>query len=213
MRVHGIYITAISVRLTACVCTVMKLSTLQIMQHEMVGQRTRNNVDGSGPELFKPFECYVPFPQNTHVAVSYKYSYLHNIHYWLIYVSWCSLVKYHALHHTQGLRLSELSASHKILWKNGKLQISGNNTSKITFVKELNSSLKSGNTCYSLVQNHLFSSFLFKNIKINVCRSAILPVILYGLREEYRLRVFEIRVLRKLFGPKRDKLMEMVNIP
>ena len=80
-------------------------------------------------------------------------------------------------------------------------------------MKELNSSLKSGNTCYSLVQNHLFSSFLFKNIKINVCRSAILPVILYGLREEYRLRVFEIRVLRKLFGPKRDKLMEMVNIP
>jgi hypothetical protein len=39
----------------------------------------------------------------------------------------------------------------------------------------------------------------------------ILPVVLYGcetwsliLREERRLRVFENRVLRKIFGPKRD---------
>ena len=115
--------------------------------------------------------------------------------------------KYHALHPMQGLRLSELSASHKSFEKNGKLQISGNSTSKIAFVKELKSSLKSGNTCYSLVQNLLFSSFLLKNIKINICRSAMLPVILYGLREEQRLRVFEIRLLRKLFGPKWDKLI------
>ena len=41
----------------------------------------------------------------------------------------------------------------------------------------------------------------------------ILPVVLYGcetwsltLREERRLRVFENRVLRRLFGPKRDKV-------
>jgi len=81
MRVHGIYITAISVRPRAGVGTVIRFSTLQIMQHEMVGQWTGNNVDGSGPELFKPFECYVPFPQNTCVAVSLKYSYMHNIHY------------------------------------------------------------------------------------------------------------------------------------
>jgi len=40
-----------------------------------------------------------------------------------------------------------------------------------------------------------------------------LPVVLYGcetwsltLREEHRLRVFENRVLRKLFGPKRDEV-------
>ena len=55
MRVHGIYITAISVRLRAGVGTVMRLSTLKIMQHEKVGQWTGNNVDGSGSELFKPF--------------------------------------------------------------------------------------------------------------------------------------------------------------
>jgi hypothetical protein len=40
-----------------------------------------------------------------------------------------------------------------------------------------------------------------------------LPVVLYGcetwshtLREEHRLRVFENRVLRRIFGPKRDEV-------
>jgi hypothetical protein len=43
-------------------------------------------------------------------------------------------------------------------------------------------------------------------------RTIILPVVFYGcetwsltLREEQRLRVFENRVLRRIFGPKRDK--------
>ena len=43
-------------------------------------------------------------------------------------------------------------------------------------------------------------------------RTIILPVVLYGcetwsltLREERRLRVFENRVLRRVFGPKRDE--------
>jgi hypothetical protein len=41
-----------------------------------------------------------------------------------------------------------------------------------------------------------------------------LPVVLYGcetwwltLREEHRLRVFENRVLRRIFGPRRDKVI------
>jgi hypothetical protein len=44
-----------------------------------------------------------------------------------------------------------------------------------------------------------------------IYRTIILPVVLYGretwlltLREERRLRVFENRVLRRMFGPKRD---------
>ena len=44
-----------------------------------------------------------------------------------------------------------------------------------------------------------------------IYRTIILPVVLYGcetwlltLREEHRLRVFENRVLRRIFGPKRD---------
>ena len=45
--------------------------------------------------------------------------------------------------------------------------------------------------------------------KLNILyRTIILPVVLYGcetltLREEHRLRVFENRVLRRIFGPKR----------
>jgi len=46
-----------------------------------------------------------------------------------------------------------------------------------------------------------------------VYRTIILPVVLYGcetwsltLREERRLRVFENRVLRRIFGPKRDEI-------
>jgi hypothetical protein len=51
-----------------------------------------------------------------------------------------------------------------------------------------------------------------KNLKINVYRTLILPVVLYGcetwsltLREERRLRIFENRVLRRIFGPEREE--------
>ena len=57
------------------------------------------------------------------------------------------------------------------------------------------------------------SSLLSKKLKIKIHRTIILPVILYGcetwslaLREECRLRVFENRVLRRVFGPKRDEV-------
>jgi hypothetical protein len=63
------------------------------------------------------------------------------------------------------------------------------------------------------VQNLLSSSLLSKNVKIKIYRTIILPVVLYGfeswsltLREECRLRVFENRVLRRIFGPKRDEV-------
>ena len=63
------------------------------------------------------------------------------------------------------------------------------------------------------MQNLLSSSLLSKNIKIKTYRTIILPVVLYGfetwsltLREERRLRMFENRVLRRIFGPKRDEV-------
>jgi hypothetical protein len=47
----------------------------------------------------------------------------------------------------------------------------------------------------------------------DIYRTIILPVVLYGcetwsltLREERRLRVFENKVLRRVFGPKRDEV-------
>jgi hypothetical protein len=56
---------------------------------------------------------------------------------------------------------------------------------------------------------------LSKNLKIRIYKTIILPVVLYGcetwsltLREEHRLRVFENRVLRRIFGPKRDEVTE-----
>jgi hypothetical protein len=59
------------------------------------------------------------------------------------------------------------------------------------------------------------SRLLFKNLKIKIYKTIILPVVLYGcetwsltLREEHRLRVFENRVLRRIFGPKRDEMVE-----
>jgi len=56
---------------------------------------------------------------------------------------------------------------------------------------------------------------LSKKLKIKKYRTIILPVVLYGyetwsltLREERRLRVFENRVMRRVFGPKRDEVTE-----
>jgi hypothetical protein len=53
---------------------------------------------------------------------------------------------------------------------------------------------------------------LSKNLKIRIYKIIILTVVLYGcetwsltLREEHRLGVFEYRVLRRIFGPKRDE--------
>jgi hypothetical protein len=49
---------------------------------------------------------------------------------------------------------------------------------------------------------------------MRIYKTIILPVVLYGcetwsltLREENRLRVFENRMLRKIFGPKRDEVI------
>jgi hypothetical protein len=62
------------------------------------------------------------------------------------------------------------------------------------------------------VQSLLFSSLLSKNTKIKTYRIIILPVVLYGcancsptLKEERRLRRSENRMLRRIFGPKRDE--------
>jgi hypothetical protein len=79
--------------------------------------------------------------------------------------------------------------------------------------EEIKRRLNSGNACYHLVQNLLSSHLLSKNLKIRIYKTIILPVVLYGcetwsltLREEHRLRVFENRVLRRIFEPKRDEV-------
>jgi hypothetical protein len=73
--------------------------------------------------------------------------------------------------------------------------------------------LNSGNACYHSVQNLLSSDLLSKNVKVRIYKTIILPVVLYGcetwsltVREEHKPRMFENRVLRRIFGPKRDEL-------
>jgi hypothetical protein len=74
--------------------------------------------------------------------------------------------------------------------------------------------LTSGNACYHSVQNLLSSCLLSKNIKTGIYKTILLPVVLYGCetwslisREQYRLRVFENRVLRRIFGLKWDEVI------
>jgi hypothetical protein len=79
--------------------------------------------------------------------------------------------------------------------------------------EEIKSRLNSGNACYHSVQSLLSSRLLSRNVKVKIYKTIILPAVLYGcetlsltLREEHRLRVFENRVLRRIFGPKRDEV-------
>ena len=78
--------------------------------------------------------------------------------------------------------------------------------------EEIKSRLTAGNACYYSVQTLSSSRLLSKNSKIKIYKTIILPVMLYGcetlsltLMEESRLRVFENRILRRIFGPKRDE--------
>ncbi|KAJ4446816.1 hypothetical protein ANN_13514, partial [Periplaneta americana] len=79
--------------------------------------------------------------------------------------------------------------------------------------EEIKRRINTGNACYYSVEKLLSSSLLSKNLKVRIYKTVILPVVLYGcetwtltLREEQRLRVFENKVLRKIFGVKRDEV-------
>jgi hypothetical protein len=80
--------------------------------------------------------------------------------------------------------------------------------------EEIKKRLNSGNAYYRSVQNLLPSHLVSKNVKLLMYKTITLPMFLYGcktgcltLREEHGLRVFENRVLRRIFGPKKDEVM------
>jgi hypothetical protein len=59
----------------------------------------------------------------------------------------------------------------------------------------------------------LLKSLSFQDVKVKIYGTMLPSVVLYGcetwsltLRKEHRLRVFENRVLRRVFGPKRDEV-------
>jgi hypothetical protein len=59
--------------------------------------------------------------------------------------------------------------------------------------------LNSGNACYHSVQSLLSSCLLSINVKIRMHDSVWLRNLVVKLREEHRPRVFENRVLRRIF--------------
>jgi len=89
----------------------------------------------------------------------------------------------------------------------GKTKISQN-----SIAEEIKIKLKSESVRYLSVQNLLSSRLLSKNFNIKVYRIVILLVLLYGsetwsltLQEERELRIFENKVMRRIFGPRRDE--------
>ena len=91
----------------------------------------------------------------------------------------------------------------------------GSNTNQNSIQEEIKNRLKSGSACYQSVQSLVLFNLLSKYsyIKVKIYINIILPFLLCGcetwsliLREERRMMVFRNRVLRRIFGPKKDKL-------
>jgi hypothetical protein len=79
--------------------------------------------------------------------------------------------------------------------------------------EEIRWRLNLGSANYLSVQNLLSSCLPCKNKRIRTYKTIIKPVVLYGsetwslaLRGEHRLRVFEVGVLRRIFGLKRNEV-------
>ena len=87
-------------------------------------------------------------------------------------------------------------------------------TNQNSIQQEIKSILKSQGML-AVIRCRMASSLLSKNIKIKIYRTIMLSVVLYGCEtwsptfmEEHSLRVFQNRVLRKIFGPTRDEVTE-----
>jgi len=88
-------------------------------------------------------------------------------------------------------------------------------TNQNSIQEKIKSRWKSRNACHNSLQNLLSSCLLSKNIKIKIYRTipVIVPAVFSGCetwsltgREECKLRVSENRVLRRIFGPKRNEV-------
>ena len=77
--------------------------------------------------------------------------------------------------------------------------------------EEIKRRINMGNAYYYSLEKILSSHLLSKKLKVKTYKTIILPVVLYScetwsltLRDEHRLGVFENKVLRKIFGAKKD---------
>jgi hypothetical protein len=86
-------------------------------------------------------------------------------------------------------------------------------TNQNCIYEEIKSRLNSGNVCYNAIRNLLSFRLISINVKFKLYKTITLPFVLYGCetwsltsKEEPRLRMFENRVLGRIFGPKRNKV-------
>jgi hypothetical protein len=85
----------------------------------------------------------------------------------------------------------------------------GKDTEQNWTQEEIKSRLNSGNASYHSVQSLLSFRLLSRNVKVKIHKTIILPVVLYGCETWsllLRLKVCENRVLRRIFGSKRDEV-------
>ena len=90
------------------------------------------------------------------------------------------------------------------------LRATATNTNDIR--EEIKHRINMGNACYYWLEKMLSSHLHSKKLKVNTYKTIILLVVSYDcetwsltLREEHRLQVFKNKVLRKIFGAKRDE--------
>jgi hypothetical protein len=86
-------------------------------------------------------------------------------------------------------------------------------TDQNCMLEEIKSRLNFWNACCHLVQSLLSSRLLPRNLKVKIYKTIILPIILHEhetwsltSNEQHSLRVFENRVLRRIFGSKREEV-------
>jgi hypothetical protein len=87
-------------------------------------------------------------------------------------------------------------------------------TSQYLIQEEIKSRFNFSDACYRLSQNLLSSHPLSKKIMIKIYKIIIVPLVLYGcetwsftFREGHRRKVFENRVQRRIFAPKRGQII------